>query len=210
MTLKFRVWDKNFKRVCQVDFIDCQKQIATYHISELAIVTNPIKKIILMQSTGLKDKNGVEIYEGDIVKPVSFASWIGVVKYSSENAAYILDDHNNEFIRGENVYLSQFNEGLEIIGNIYESTYLIESIFDEQRRTKMFMNLPSRDVVKRLREEYPEGTRVRLISMQDPYAPQRGTEGTVQGVDDAGAIMVDWDNGSGLHILYEVDVCEKI
>ena len=54
-TPKFRVWDKNFKRVCQVDFIDCQRQIATYHISELAIVTNPIKKIILMQSRGLEE-----------------------------------------------------------------------------------------------------------------------------------------------------------
>lgn len=32
----------------------------------------------------------------------------------------------------------------------------------------MFMNLPSREVVERLREEYPEGTRVRLISMQEP------------------------------------------
>ena len=79
-----------------------------------------------MQSTGLKDKNGVEIFEGDIVKPVSFASWIGVVKYSPENAAYILDDYNNEFIRGENVYLSQFNEGLEVKGNIYENPELME------------------------------------------------------------------------------------
>ena len=89
-----------------------------------------LNRFEIMQSTGIKDKNGTEIYEGDIVKPVSFASWIGVVKYSSENAAYILDDHNNEFIRSENVYLSQFNEGLEIIGNIYENVNLIESILE--------------------------------------------------------------------------------
>lgn len=89
------------------------------------------KSLILMQSTGLKDKNGVEIYEGDIVKPVSFASWIGVVKYSSENAAYILDDHNNEFVRGENVYLSQFNEGLEVKGNIYENSELMK-VYDDK------------------------------------------------------------------------------
>lgn len=126
MTLKFRVWDKNVKVLRPVDYIDIQKQIVTYHISDLAIAACPIKNIVLMQSTGMKDKNGTEIYEGDIVKPVSFASWIGVVKYSSENAAYILDDHNNEFIRGENVYLSQFNEGLEVKGNIYENPELME------------------------------------------------------------------------------------
>lgn len=126
MTLKFRVWDKNVKVLRPVDYIDLQKQIVTYHISDLAIAACPIKNIVLMQSTGMKDKNGTEIYEGDIVKPVSFASWIGVVKYSSENAAYILDDHNNEFIRGENVYLSQFNEGLEVKGNIYENPELME------------------------------------------------------------------------------------
>lgn len=120
MIPKFRVWDKDLKILRPADLIDLLKQISAYHISDLTI------NIVFMQSTGMQDKNGVEIYEGDIVKPVSFASWIGVVKYSSENAAYILDDHNNEFIRGENVYLSQFNEGLEIIGNIYENPELME------------------------------------------------------------------------------------
>lgn len=120
MIPKFRVWDKDLKILRPADLIDLLKQISAYHISDLTI------NIVFMQSTGMSDINGVEIYEGDIVKPVSFASWMGVVKYSSENAAYILDDHNNEFRRGENVYLSQFNEGLEIIGNIYENPELME------------------------------------------------------------------------------------
>lgn len=126
MIPKFRAWDKILKKMNDVTAIDFSTKPFRVFYSAYGEDNYFNQDAILMQSTGLKDKNGVEIYEGDIVKPVSFASWIGVVKYSSENAAYILDDHNNEFIRGENVYLSQFNEGLEIIGNIYENPELME------------------------------------------------------------------------------------
>lgn len=129
MIPKFRVWILNTKEMENVVSIDMNSDAITCEIEYaygLLFITGRKPDGVLMQSTGLKDLNGVEIYEGDIVKPVSFASWIGVVKYSPENAAYILDDHNNEFIRGENVYLSQFNEGLEIIGNIYENPELME------------------------------------------------------------------------------------
>nr|DAN32772.1 MAG TPA: YopX protein [Caudoviricetes sp.] len=124
MIPKFRAWDNENK--CWTNYaitddlqIFYDKYTGCWHRKNK-------DRFVLVQSTGLKDKNGEEIYEGDIVKPVSFASWIGVVKYSPENAAYILDDHNNEFIRGENVYLSQFNEGLEVKGNIYENPELME------------------------------------------------------------------------------------
>lgn len=126
MIPKFRAWDKILKKMNDVTAIDFSTKPFRVFYSAYGEDNYFNQDAILMQSTGLKDKNGVEIYEGDIVKPVSFASWIGVVKYSPENAAYILDDHNNEFIRGENVYLSQFNEGLEIIGNIYENPGLME------------------------------------------------------------------------------------
>lgn len=121
MIPKIRAWDTEKKTMYNVRQIDFRGGEFRSSENEWMKFDN----VIFMQSTGMKDKNGAEIYEGDIVKPVSFASWIGVVKYSSENAAYILDDHNNEF-RGENVYLSQFNEGLEVIGNIYENPELME------------------------------------------------------------------------------------
>ena len=61
-----------------------------------------------------------------------------------------------------------------------------------------------------LRESYPAGTRVELVRMDDIQAPPIGTKGTVYGVDDAGSILVKWDNGSGLNVVYGIDSCRKI
>lgn len=52
------------------------------------------------------------------------------------------------------------------------------------------MRFPSKEVVERIRREYPAGTRVELLRMDDPQAPPIGTQGTVLGVDDIGSIMV--------------------
>lgn len=69
---------------------------------------------------------------------------------------------------------------------------------------------PSRETVERIRAQYPVGCRVELIKMDDIQAPPIGTKGTVTGVDDIGSIMVSWDNGSTLHIVYGEDICRKI
>lgn len=63
----------------------------------------------------------------------------------------------------------------------------------------------SKDTLKRLREQYPAGTRIELLKMDDPQAPPVGTRGTAEGVDDIGNIMVRWDNGSGLNLVPGVD-----
>ena len=72
------------------------------------------------------------------------------------------------------------------------------------------MKFPSRQIIEKLRAEYPAGTRVELVKMDDIQAPSVGTRGTVIGVDDIGSIMVKWDNGSSLHIVYGEEVCKKI
>lgn len=72
------------------------------------------------------------------------------------------------------------------------------------------MNYPSKIIVQRLREEYPIGCRVELIRMDDKQAPPCGTKGTVLGVDDIGSIMVSWDNGSSLNVIYKIDKVRKI
>lgn len=72
------------------------------------------------------------------------------------------------------------------------------------------MPFPSHEIVERLRREYPAGTRVELVRMDDAQAPPIGTRGTVLGVDDIGSIMVAWDTGSGLSVAYGVDLCRKV
>ncbi|MBO4819537.1 MAG: DUF4314 domain-containing protein [Firmicutes bacterium] len=67
------------------------------------------------------------------------------------------------------------------------------------------MRFPSRDQVEAIRRMYPSGTRVELFRMDDPQAPPSGTKGTVRGVDDTGSLMVNWDNGSSLNVIYGVD-----
>lgn len=69
----------------------------------------------------------------------------------------------------------------------------------------------SAERVARLKENYPAGTRIRLIHMDDPYAPVLdGTTGTVVAVDDAGNIHMKWDNGRSLAICPEVDSFAKV
>ena len=72
------------------------------------------------------------------------------------------------------------------------------------------MIFPSREIVERVRKEYPEGCRVELVKMDDVQAPPIGTKGTVRGVDDTASIMVKWDTGSGLNVVYGEDIVKKL
>ena len=72
------------------------------------------------------------------------------------------------------------------------------------------MRFPSKDIVEKLRKEYPAGTRVELVRMDDAFAPPLGTIGTIEGVDDTGSLMVRWENGSGLNVIYGEDIVKKL
>ena len=54
------------------------------------------------------------------------------------------------------------------------------------------MRFPNKETVERVRSQYPVGTRVELVKMDDMQAPPIGTKGTVWGVDDTASIMVHW------------------
>ncbi len=72
------------------------------------------------------------------------------------------------------------------------------------------MTFPSKETVEAIRREYPAGTRVELVRMDDMQAPPIGTKGTVTGVDDTGSLLMNWDNGSGLNVVYGEDIVRMI
>lgn len=72
------------------------------------------------------------------------------------------------------------------------------------------MRFPSKEIVEGIRKRYPAGTRVELVKMDDAQAPAPGTKGTVEGVDDTGSLLMHWDNGSGLNVVYGEDIVKKL
>lgn len=72
------------------------------------------------------------------------------------------------------------------------------------------MNFPDRETVKTIRDRFPKGCRVELVLMDDIQAPPVGTHGTVVGVDDTGSLLVHWDNGSRLNVVYGADEARRV
>ena len=73
------------------------------------------------------------------------------------------------------------------------------------------MNMIKPDMLKVLKQYYPPGTRVELLSMNDPYSKLKpGDQGVVNFIDDLGTIFVSWTSGSGLGVVYGVDCIRKI
>ena len=81
-------------------------------------------------------------------------------------------------------------------GVIYEFEF-----YNREQTMQEHTNM-DRKMVNFIKEQYPPGTRIRLNSMEDPYAPVApGTEGEVDFVDDIGTIHMKWDNGRALGIV---------
>ena len=85
--------------------------------------------LYLMQSTGLFDKNGKEIFEGDILEVTDKHSWLEVVSYSQEKAMFVTEEINREFkVPKSPLYdlLDSTFLKFKVIGNIYENPELLE------------------------------------------------------------------------------------
>ena len=89
------------------------------------VVKEDLKNYVLMQSTGLTDKNGKEIFEGDVLKVTDKHSWLEVVSFSEKKAMFV----SKESGFPESPLWELFNTVLfeiEIIGNIWEDGELLD------------------------------------------------------------------------------------
>lgn len=111
--IKFRAWDTDNNK-----FIDCSNHTLSQINNNYAGLGN---RFIYSQYTGLKDKNGKDIYEGDVIKYFNHRfpdPIIHEVKYHSESTSFSIPNlHTMEDFEPE--------EGIEIIGNIYENPELL-------------------------------------------------------------------------------------
>lgn len=122
MIPRFRAWDKEFKEMVQVDALVFDEQIIKATYKNGNVVKEDIKNYVLMQSTGLRDKNGKEIFEGDVVKLAkdvySEPTYYEIVRH--RGGAYRLESKRY----GCELWLRHTD--CEIAGNIYENPELIE------------------------------------------------------------------------------------
>ena len=132
MIPKFRAWIKEEK--CFADYIESIR----YYSKEIDLCWGGVcesdcfdfEGIELMQSTGLFDKNGKEIFEGDILKVANNdSSWFEVVKYDHNKAMFISKEMNLKYEVPETPLYDLFSPYLfkvEVIGNIWEDGDLID------------------------------------------------------------------------------------
>ena len=126
--IKFRAWLVNAQRMINVEEINFYNKTISYIEDDYVNVeqrweVEDLDNVILMQSTGLKDKNGVEIYEGDVVQGYSIYPTAGRFEPFLMDEVYYTNRGTWDCY---SYILGGFNEQVEVIGNIYENKELIE------------------------------------------------------------------------------------
>lgn len=138
MIPKFRAWDKRFSEFVEDFFVSEDGKIykkSTNTGYGIAISRETSDKVILMQSTGLRDKNGKEIFEGDVVSRnsgmpsvVKFGKWIYEEDfgYKIKNIGFHLDSSYDDDEWFQAMDYEDIRKNYEIIGNVYENPELLE------------------------------------------------------------------------------------
>lgn len=123
MIPRYRAWDKVFKEMVQVNALVLDEQVVKVTYKNGNVAKEDMKEYELMQSTGLFDRNGKEVFVGDIVKCTR----------GCHHEVYLEKEYGGTFIGGmPAIYLKDLLSGYawtedeEIIGNIYENPELLE------------------------------------------------------------------------------------
>ena len=125
MIPKFRCFDKDTKTMHEVVAIDFKDWRVYYEAYGLRNYWN--KNVVLMQSTGLHDKQGVEIFQGDVVKIVYDGEpFIGVVVYDLGEADFKATNNREDY--GNNFQYLTVGESIEVIGDIHKNPELLEVV----------------------------------------------------------------------------------
>ena len=121
MIPRFRAWDKEFKEMVQVNALVLDEQVIKVTYKNKNVVKDDVKEYVLMQSTGFKDKNGKEIFEGDVLGTKD-GLLNGFIEYREDLGMFV-----NSLIRYNNFErLCNVASDREIIGNVYENPELLE------------------------------------------------------------------------------------
>lgn len=133
MIPKFRAWHKEQKMMFEVLAIDFFNKAVTVKFDKEHYRVYSFDDVILMQYTGLKDKNGVEIFESDIVRSCVLINghiyeYVGQVKFVA--FSWVVSDKAgiyDPFYNYEDSCPDEIWE-IEVIGNIYQNPELLESV----------------------------------------------------------------------------------
>lgn len=132
MIPKYRAWDKLSNYIFDVTLIDFDIQMVRLGSCKY----RNLDEVVLMQSTGLLDKNDTEIFEGDVVRfsylsSYLFNGFINRIVWDEHNAAFKLVPLDKTW---SDTYFSNFEgdalKSLEVVGNVYEKNKLEEAIND--------------------------------------------------------------------------------